>query len=127
MPTFRDLYERLAKLTPEQLDCEIKIIPVGYSDEDVAAHLNYINIPDKVKIAVADCDIYHYEPGPDSWMDAGVGDLTDDDIKEMGIAEDEEYTLICHKGETYLRVTASLEKDIAEAHLGNLDTSILHL
>lgn len=127
MPTFRDLYEKLSKLSPEQLDSEIKIIPVGYSDDDVVALLNYHNIPDRVKLAVADCDIYHYQPGPDSWMDAGVGDLTEDDIKEMGIEEDEEYTRICRKGEVYLRVLQSLDRDIVEAHVGNLDTSIIHL
>lgn len=130
MPTFRDLYDKLATLSPEQLDCEIKVIPVGFTDSDAAAILRYDVIPEVLEITKAPRDLYHCKPsGEDSeWMEPSICDFSEDEVKEMGIDTDPDYTLICHKGEMILKIKDGVEIiPSEEAHLGNLDTSIMKL
>lgn len=130
MPTFRDLYDKLATLSPEQLDCEIKVIPVGFTDSDAAAILRYDVIPEVLEITKAPRDLYHCKPsGEDSeWMEPSICDFSEDEVKEMEIDTDPDYTLICHKGEMILKIKDGVEIIPAEeAHLGNLDTSIMKL
>ena len=135
MPTFRDLYDKLATLSPEQLDTEIKVIPVGYTDSDAAEILSYPNIPYALKIDKAVNDIYYYKPRPEEgddedsadWLEASIADFSEEEVKDLGIAEDDEYTLICRKGQVFLKVDADALRSSIEAHFGNLDTSILHL
>ena len=138
MPTFRDLYDKLAQLSPEQLDTEIRVIPVGYTDNDAAELLAYPNIPYALKIDRAVNDIYYFQPKPEAgedaddeegvdWLEASVADFSEEEVKEMGIADDPDYTLICRKGETFLRVDGESLRRAVEVHLGNIDTSILHL
>lgn len=137
MPTFRDLYDQLAQLSPEQLDTEIRVIPVGYTDSDAAEILAYPNIPYALKIDKAVNDIYYFQPKPEQgeesdedavdWLEPSVADFSEEDAREMGIADDPEYTLICRKGETFLRVDGESLRRAVEAHFGNLDTSIMHL
>ncbi|MCQ2179019.1 MAG: hypothetical protein MJY91_02810 [Bacteroidales bacterium] len=130
MPTFRDLYDKLATLNPEQLDCEIKVIPVGFTDSDAAAILRYDVIPEVLEITKAPRDLYHCKPsGEDSeWMEPSICDFSEDEVKEMEIDTDPDYTLICHKGEMILKIKDGVEIiPSEEAHLGNLDTSIMKL
>ena len=128
MPTYRDLYDKLAALNPEQLDSEIKIIPVGFTDSDAAAILRYDIIPEVLELAKAPRNLYHCKPsGEDAeWMEPSVCDFAEDEIKDMGIDEDPDYTLICRKGEMIFKIRDGVELAPAEeAHLGNLDTSIM--
>ncbi len=128
MPTYRDLYDKLAALSPEQLDSEIKIIPVGFTDSDAAAILRYDIIPEVLELAKAPRNLYHCKPsGEDAeWMESSVCDFAEDEIKDMGIDEDPDYTLICRKGEMIFKIREGVELAPAEeTHLGNLDTSIM--
>lgn len=128
MPTYRDLYDKLAALSPEQLDSEIKIIPVGFTDSDAAAILRYDIIPEVLELAKAPRNLYHCKPsGEDAeWMEPSVCDFAEDEIKDMGIDEDPDYTLICRKGEMIFKIREGVELAPAEeTHLGNLDTSIM--
>lgn len=129
MPTYRDLYDKLATLSPEQLDDEIMIVPVGYTDDDAAAILRYDLIPKVLEIAKAPRNLYHYRPVEDSdWIDPAITDFDDDEVRDMGIDNDEEYTLICRKGKTILKIRDDVALvDAQAASIGNLDTSILHL
>ena len=128
MPTYRDLYDKLATLTPEQLDSEIKIIPVGFTDADAASILRYDIIPEVLEITKAPRDLYHCKPsGEDAeFMEPSICDFAEDEIKDMGIDEDPDYTLICHKGELIMRIREGVELiPSEETHIGNLDTSIM--
>ena len=132
MPTYRDLFEKLGQLTPDQLDQEIKIIPAGFTDNEANETMAWWNIPYALKLVKADYDLYHYSPKPEegdeeNFMEAGVADLSEDEINELGVKDDDEYTLVCRKGEMYFKVLEDTTKFSIEAHLGDLDTSILHL
>lgn len=129
MPTFRDLYDKLASLSQEQLDCEIKVIPVGYTDGEAAELLTYDLIPQVLEISKASRNLYHCNPGEDAeWMEAGIADFSEDEVKDMGIDQDEDYKLICRKGETFFKIKDNISVAPAmEARVGDLDTSILHL
>lgn len=134
MPTYRDLFEKLGQLTPDQLDQEIKIIPAGFTDSEANEALAWWNIPYALKLTKADYDLYHYNPksdvdedGEENFMEPGIADLSEEEIKELGIQDDEEYTLVCKKGDIYFKVLEDTAKISLEAHIGNLDTSILHL
>jgi len=127
MPTFRDLYDRLAELTPEQLDTEIKVFPVGYTDIDSATILNYETIPQVLQIAKASQDIYHYRSGEEDWMSAGIAEFSKSEVEEMEIDKDEDYTLLAKKGQVFFKIRDGIEiSESTQADLG-IDTSILPL
>lgn len=128
MPTYRDLYDKLATLSAEQLDSEIKIIPVGYTDDDAAAILSYPNIPKVLELTKCSRNIYHCHPQDDDILEPGLVDFSDDEVRDMGINEDEDYTLVCKRGETVFKLKDNIQVMREEAaSFGNLDTSILHL
>lgn len=128
MPTYRDLYDKLATLSQEQLDSEIKVIPVGYTDNDAAALLRYDILPQVLELGKASRDLYHYAPSEEEdWIEPGITDFSESEVQEMGIAEDEDYTLVCKKGEVIFRIKDNLAIAPSEAsNVGNIDTSILH-
>ena len=73
MPTYRDLFEKLATLSPEQLDSEIKVIPVGYTDGEAAELMRYDILPQVIELAKASRDLYHFAPSEDGeWCEPGV-------------------------------------------------------
>lgn len=130
MPTYRELYDKLATLSAEQLDSEIRIIPLGYTDSDAATILRYDLIPEVLEFSKVSRDIYYCKPSEEDaeWMEAGVVDFSEDEAKEMGIDQDEDYTLICKKGALILKIKDGIMlAPVEEAKVGNLDTSILHL
>lgn len=129
MPTYRDLLEKLGALTPAQLDNEIKIITSGYPDETADSLLNADTIPHFLELTKAARDYYHYTPSDeDSFEEAGVVDFSEDEVKEMGIDTDSDYKLICKKGEIIFKLKENIYSGAnPESHIGNLETSILHL
>lgn len=128
MPTYRDLFEKLGTLTQEQLDSDIRIITAGYPDAQAAGLLSNDLIPEVLELARTERDCYHYTPSEEGFEEAGVVDFSDNEIKEMGIDEDEDYQLICKKGTVVFRLKNNIYiGPDPEVHVGNLDTSILHL
>ena len=127
MPTFRDLFDKLAELTPEQLDTEIKVFPVGYTDSDAAAIINYGSIPDVLQLAKASQDIYHYRSGEEDWMSSGIAEFSRSEAEEMDIDNDEDYVLVARKGQIFFKVRDGIELvEVTQADMG-IDTGILHL
>ena len=128
MPTYRDLFEKLGQLTPEQLDSEIKVFPIGYTDADSLAIINYMSIPQVLDLTKAVRDLYHYRPSEDEeFATPGIMDFSESEVKELGIAEDPDYTLVCQKGEVIFKLKDNIQLvEETPADVG-LDTSILPL
>ena len=128
MPTYRDLFEKLGQLTPEQLDSEIKVFPLGYTDADSLAIINYQSIPQVLELSKAVRDLYHYRPSEkEDWASPGIMDFSESEVKELGIAEDPDYTLVCKKGEIIFKLKDNIQLvEEMPADVG-LDTSILPL
>ena len=128
MPTYRDLFEKLGQLTPEQLDSEIKVFPLGYTDADSLAIINYQSIPQVLELSKAVRDLYHYRPSEEEdWASPGIMDFSESEVKELGIAEDPDYTLVCKKGEIVFKLKDNIQLvEEMPADVG-LDTSILPL
>lgn len=129
MPTYRELYDKLANLSQEQLDSEIMIAPVGYTDNDAAALLRYDLIPQVLELTKASRHLYHCSPSDDEeWMEAGVAEFSDDEIRDMEIDSDKDYTLMCKKGSIIFKIKDNMiAGPVEEARVGDLNTSILHL
>lgn len=129
MPTYRDLYDKLANLSQEQLDSEIMIVPVGYTDDDAASLLRYDLIPQVLELTKASRHLYHCSPSDgEEWMEAGVAEFSDDEIRDLEIDADKDYTLLCKKGAIIFKIKDNMiAGPVEEAHVGDLDTSILHL
>ena len=128
MPTYRDLFEKLGQLTPEQLDSEIKVFPLGYTDADSLAIINYQSIPQVLELSKAVRDLYHYRPSEEEdWASPGMMDFSESEVKELGIAEDPDYTLVCKKVEIIFKLKDNIQLvEEMPADVG-LDTSILPL
>ena len=128
MPTYRDLFEKLGQLTPEQLDSEIKVFPLGYTDANSLAIINYQSIPQVLELSKAVRDLYHYKPSEEEdWASPGIMDFSESEVKELGIAEDPDYTLVCKKGEIIFKLKDNIQLvEEMPADVG-LDTSILPL
>ena len=128
MPTYRELFEKLGQLTPEQLDSEIKVFPLGYTDADSLAIINYQSIPQVLELSKAVRDLYHYRPSEEEdWAAPGIMDFSESEVKELGIAEDPDYTLVCKKGEIIFKLKDNIQLvEELPADVG-LDTSILPL
>lgn len=128
MPTYRDLFEKLGQLTPEQLDSEIKVFPIGYTDADSLAIINYMSIPQVLELTKAVRDLYHYRPSEEEeFATPGIMDFSESEVKELGIAEDPDYTLVCQKGEVIFKLKDNIQLvEETPADVG-LDTSILPL
>lgn len=128
MPTYRDLFEKLGQLTPEQLDSEIKVFPIGYTDADSLAIINYMSIPQVLELTKAVRDLYHYRPSEEEeFATPGIMDFSESEVKELGIAEDPDYTLVCKKGEVIFKLKDNIQLvEETPADVG-LDTSILPL
>ena len=110
MPTYRELFEKLGQLSPEQLDSEIRVIPVGYTDADALAILNYQTIPQVLELSKAVRDLYHYRPsGDEEWTTSGIMDFAESEVRELGIAEDPDYTLICKKGQIIFKIKDNIQ------------------
>jgi len=130
MPTFRDLYDALGAMSPEQLDTEIRVIPNGYTDADASLILQYPNIPLVLEIAKATRNIYHCQPqdSEDDFMQAGTNDFSDDEVRDMGIDTDEDYKLVCPKGQVYLKIKDNIVfTESEDEHFRNLDSGIMPL
>ena len=129
MPTYRELFEKLGKLTQEQLDSEIRVFPVGYTDADALAILNYQTIPQVLELTTAVRDLYYCKPSEDEeeWVASGVMDFSESEVKELGIAEDSDYTLICKKGEAIFKIKDNIQMVPEMAADIGPDTSILPL
>ena len=128
MPTYRELFEKLGQLTPEQLDSEIRVFPLGYTDADSLAIINYQSIPHVLELSKAVRDLYHYRPSEEEeWASPGIMDFSESEVKELGIAEDPDYTLVCKKGEVIFKLKDNIQLvEEMPADVG-LDTSILPL
>lgn len=128
MPTYRELFEKLGQLSPEQLDSEIRIFPLGYTDADALAILNYQTIPHVLELTKAVRDMYHYKPSDEEeWSVPGIMDFSESEIKELGIEEDEDYTLVCKKGEVIFKIKDNIQlMEEMPSDIGP-DTSILPL
>ena len=128
MHTYRELFEKLGQLTPERLDSEIRIFPLGYTDADALAILNYQTIPHVLELTKAVRDMYHYKPSDEEeWSVPGIMDFSESEIKELGIEEDEDYTLVCKKGEVIFKIKDNIQlMDEIPSDIGP-DTSILPL
>lgn len=128
MPTYRELFEKLGQLTPEQLDSEIRVFPIGYTDADSLAIINYQSIPHVLELSKAVRDLYHYRPSEEEeWASPGIMDFSESEVKELGIAEDSDYTLVCKKGEIIFKLKDNIQLvEEMPADVG-LDTSILPL
>ena len=128
MPTYRELFEKLGQLTPEQLDSEIRVFPIGYTDADSLAIINYQSIPYVLELSKAVRDLYHYRPSEEEeWASPGIMDFSESEVKELGIAEDSDYTLVCKKGEIIFKLKDNIQLvEEMPADVG-LDTSILPL
>lgn len=110
MPTYRELFEKLGQLSPEQLDSEIRVIPVGYTDADALAILNYQTIPQVLELSKAVRDLYYYRPsGDEEWTTSGIMDFAESEVRELGIAEDPDYTLICKKGQIIFKIKDNIQ------------------
>ena len=110
MPTYRELFEKLGQLTPEQLDSEIRIFPIGYTDADAHLILNYQTIPQVLELSKAVRDLYYCKPSEDEeWIASGIMDFSESEVKELGIAEDPDYTLICKKGEVIFKLKDNIQ------------------
>ena len=110
MPTYRELFEKLGQLSPEQLDTEIRVIPVGYTDADALAILNYQTIPQVLELSKAVRDLYYYRPSEDEeWTTSGIMDFAESEVRELGIAEDPDYTLICKKGQIIFKIKDNIQ------------------
>ena len=131
MPTYRDLLEKLGALSHEQLDTEIKVIPLGYTDSDVKKLLSCDILPQVMELSKVSRDIYYFNPSDTEdaeWLEPGLCDFSEDEVKEMGIDQDKDYTLVCKKGEIIFKFKENITFiPEEEAKIGNLDTSILHL
>lgn len=128
MATYRELLDKLLSMSQDQLDSEIKVFPVGYTDSDAAMLLNYQTLPQVLEITKASRDIYYFAPSDEDgeWCEPGMCDFAEDEIRDMGIAEDEDYTLVCHKGETILKIRDGIALANAEVSKA-IDTGIMPL
>ena len=128
MPTYRELFEKLGQLTPEQLDSEIKVFPIGYTDADSLAIINYQSIPQVLELSKAVRDLYHYNPSEEEeWASPGIMDFSESEVKELGIAEDPDYTLVCKKGQVIFKLKDNIQLvEEIPADIGP-DTGILPL
>lgn len=106
MATYRELFEKLGKLSQDQLDTEIKLFPVGYTDAEASTILNWQTVPQALELTKAVRDIYYYRPSEEDseWAEPGVADYSEQEIKDLGINEDPDYTLVCHKGEIIFKI-----------------------
>jgi len=104
MPTYRDLLDKLSTLSSEQLDQDIKIVPLGYTDDLAHSILRYRFIPGVLELTKASRSIYHYSANEESFMESGVADFSDDEIKDLEIDKDRDYHLICKKGEVFFKI-----------------------
>ena len=129
MPTYRELFEKLGAMSPEQLDNEIRVIPTGYTDREAMMLLRPDTIPQFLELSKAERDVYHYSPSEDGdWIEPGLCDFSEDEVQEMDIANDEDYKLVCKKGQIIFKIKDGISiQPLEEAKVGNLDTSILHL
>ena len=128
MPTYRDLFEKLGKLSQEQLDSEIRIIPVGYTDADALAILNYQTIPHVLELTKAVRDLYYCKPSEEEdWVASGVMDFSESEVQDLGIADDPDYALICKKGEIIFKIKDNIQLAPEMPADVGLDTSILPL
>jgi len=130
MPTYRDILDKLSQMSSEQLDTEVRIIPVGFTDNDAAELLKYPTIPYALKLDKAASDIYYYKPSDnseDDFQEPGIVDFSEEETRELGIADDPDYTLICRKGTTFLRVSEDKLRSAVETRVGNLDTRIMQI
>ena len=131
MPTYRDLLDKLAALSHEQLDTEIKVIPLGYTEDIAKKMVTCESIPQILELSKVSRDIYYYSPSDTEdaeWIEPGLCDFSDDEVKELGIDQDEDYKLVCRKGEIIFKFKDNIMIVPEEAaKFGNLDTSILHL
>lgn len=110
MPTYRELFEKLGQLSSEQLDSEIRVIPVGYTDSDALAIINYQTIPQVLELSKAVRDLYYYKPSEDEdWTSSGIMDFSESEVRELGIAEDPDYTLICKKGQVIFKIKDNIQ------------------
>lgn len=127
MATYRELFEKLGNLTQEQLDSEIRLFPLGYTDTEAQEILNWVSIPQVLELSKAVRDIYYYKPAEEDadFAEPGVADYSEQEVKDLGIDEDPDYTLVCKKGEVILKIkdniTVMVEADVAP------DTSIMPL
>ena len=121
MPTYRDLFEKLGQLTPEQLDSEIKVFPLGYTDAESLEILNYQTIPHVLELSKAVRDLYYYSPSSQEseeedggeeddggWVAPGIMDFSESEVTQLGIAEDPDYKLVCRKGEVFFKIKDNL-------------------
>ncbi|MBQ9877311.1 MAG: hypothetical protein IK119_01925 [Bacteroidales bacterium] len=129
MPTYRELFEKLGQLTPEQLDSEIRVFPLGYTDADSMMILNYKSIPEVLELTKAVRDMYHYKPSDEDadWTMAGIMDFSESEVQELGIAEDSDYTLVCKKGEIIFKLKDNIQLVPEMPADVGLDTGILPL
>ena len=110
MPTYRELFEKLGQLSSEQLDSEIRVIPVGYTDADALAIINYQTIPQVLELSKAVRDLYYFRPSEDEeWISSGIMDFSESEVRELGIAEDPDYTLICKKGDIIFKIKDNIQ------------------
>lgn len=131
MPTYRDLLDKLSAMSYEELDTEIKVIPLGYTDDIARKIVSCDTIPEVLELSKASRDIYYFSPSDTEdadWIEPGLCDFSDDEVKDLGIDQDEDYKLVCKKGEIIFKLKENIMLVPQEAaNLGNLDTSILHL
>lgn len=131
MPTYRDLLNKLEALSQEQLDTEIKVIPLGYTDDIAAKLLTCNSIPQILELSKVSRDIFYYSPSDTEdadWIEPGLCDFSEDEVRDLGIDQDEDYNLVCKKGEVIFKFKDNIMIVPEEvARFGNLDTSILHL
>ena len=123
--------DKLSAMSYEELDTEIKVIPLGYTDDIARKIVSCDTIPEVLELSKASRDIYYFSPSDTEdadWIEPGLCDFSDDEVKDLGIDQDEDYKLVCKKGEIIFKLKENIMLVPQEAaNLGNLDTSILHL
>lgn len=104
MTTYRDLLEKLMKMNDNQLDSEIKFLPVGWSDYDVPS-LEISDIASSFELVFAEEDVVYAEYSSDSYMESGYSDYLSFEGQEEEKEEGQVNTLVVKKGYPYFGLT----------------------
>ena len=100
MKTYKDLLDVLSSLSEEQLNTEIKFLPVGIPESE-APTLECGKIASSFDLVIADRDVIHCKFPSDSWQESGYTDNLSFEEIEEDKEERQVNTIAVRKGDPY--------------------------
>lgn len=103
MKTYKELFDVLSRLNEEQLNTEIRFLPVGFPESE-APTLTCDEIAPSFDLVIADSDIIYCEVPYDSWMESGYTELSLEELEENK-EEGQVNTVVVKEGYPYFLCT----------------------